>query len=892
MSQTISTAIVAASAVHYMPIEIWEQICAHLSVHDILNLRLASSQFNAIATASRIWRRIVVYKWFSVLDLDRSDLYQTTNFFDYYKKRQRTDMEVKGLLFDDIEEFEDHEDFLKAVWQTTKYGEKIIPLLLKLKNEFNREISNNKRISTTTTTQHLSLYYVAEQVLRSLRRKNAFELIYNICYNKIPEANSFTNPANLLLEEFFFKFSYLDPGFDELQQFRSHVIQEIVKFFRLFLEDNNNPQNSSDKLSPTALVKRITETFHMYRHQQFRNHSQAISRFTYTMPALEDSFATRVYAGEATGHSILIASIIQKIALNCNIVCFVSKRFLVVEDPTFEYGYSYNKMTAKSIVSYTLTQVLQQYRVPTLPGNMPLQAVSGPRFCRYIDPVTWDYLLKICYFEYPSIPELLTSFYRDISNGASQSRQTETQYTNEYLALIFPISKCKVQKSDIEQVKLFTYLLKLQLENHHQSQSSSQSQQVTQRLNSNHLRNVLLQSIHDTGGSPHNFAQIAKLKHQFLDNLMLYHIADFPCIKPFWPKLLGPPLDLELFAPVEESIDALTARMSATSTDSTAATSTDDKRRRNSQAVISKQARKFEYFKNLEAEIFSTFEDRFKRHNGLKFAKRNRSRVLHNTTSTPAEINTQSQSQSPRAVLDNEIEPRFKVGDPVYHRRWAEKGIIVGWKKAIRFNRINSASSLSLSTLSSSAVSLQRAAAQATATAASNNDNRMNANAAAATVSGISSDTNVTISTNTNDGIGDSSENGNMNRNGNESFYSINNISSTTHLDDDPLLFLVDIFYTVFLLSSGETNVYAESGLEPFEIVQLPSSKEKEIETEESGESRDLDDDNSDNLGLKGLSWGEDVAGNLHIGKFFKAYDYGKRRFVANSLLRRIYPDL
>lgn len=284
-----------------LPSDTWYEIAELLDDRDIRGLRAVDRLLYQTFSTDRIWKPITEKWWFSMDDLHPSeDFNLIENYCSYFFKRCFEDSQIKNTVMK-IARSDDSREILEQSWDVISMKYKAIPIL------------NRLRLNSTD----FLVKYFAGTLLTSIRHSEVYALLNS--FHKEP-----LSPV-IDAEEFYLRLNHIDPCFDDLLEFRSKIINEIITKVK------EEPGYDS---SPTRTVVLIRQYL-----LQMLDVSEDVELDDQIYP--EDYMILRVYACESKGVRSVHNSIVQKIASFFGIKCFITDSFLIVEDPNVQTGYSY-----------------------------------------------------------------------------------------------------------------------------------------------------------------------------------------------------------------------------------------------------------------------------------------------------------------------------------------------------------------------------------------------------------------------------------------------------------------------------------------------------------------------------------------------------------------------
>lgn len=318
----------------------WYEVAELLDIKDIFSLRSVNRQLYQVFSSNRIWRSLSQSRWFSIDDQPSVMLKEVQDCCTYYRNRNRNDLKVQKLITK-MARSEDPNEIFEIGWSIIRMNYRAVPILNEL-----RQFKSD-----------LSVRYYAFVLLMSIRHSEAFRAIDAL---KSSSLNTVTSA-----EEFFFQMSYIDPAFDDLLPFRKSVIEEVIEK----VQCHPSYKETSPASFKVLLIRSV-----------FLNVVQKCS-IVKGINCLEDNSILRVYAGEVDGDGLIFQSIIQKIASYFDIKTVLTKSFFIIEDKTFNTGYSYALLDGDRAKVYSRAHVLRTIRL------------SSEDLDKFLAPVTLNYLI-------------------------------------------------------------------------------------------------------------------------------------------------------------------------------------------------------------------------------------------------------------------------------------------------------------------------------------------------------------------------------------------------------------------------------------------------------------------------------------------------------------------
>lgn len=303
-----------------LPKEIWIEVARNLGAQELFQLRLCCKRLDGIVSSRAVWKPRCYEKWLDhqsqdVLNGEIIDDHQ--DWFYYYRFRNRIDRHVLGLLIKITQE-KDTDEYWKLHDLVLRYRPlHIIPLL--------HDITVKGFLAEGAT---FDLVTLCQRLLTTLRHKHVYDLL------KIEEETSPTFVHNAE-ETFFLPLAGMDPSFDRLLHFRKKVFAEIHALIRKEFENLDDFFMLPTTLRVDKLICCLTEVLNIFKTD--RNFF------------LEDFMLLRVYAGETTGHPLVILSIIQSLATKYAVETMLCGSYLIISDSRLRDGESYLTLSSAGV---------------------------------------------------------------------------------------------------------------------------------------------------------------------------------------------------------------------------------------------------------------------------------------------------------------------------------------------------------------------------------------------------------------------------------------------------------------------------------------------------------------------------------------------------------------
>lgn len=346
-----------------LPEDTLYEIAEFLEVHDIVNLRSVNRHLYSVFTSNRLWKAFSQKRWFSIDDQPSMMLNDVQDCCAYYRNRSRTDLEIHKLI-NKIAKSDEAKEIFEIGWSIIRMNYRAVPIL----NQLRKDHSD------------LSKRFYSFVLLMSIRHSEAYRACKALKDEEL-ESNS-------TAEEFFFQMSYIDPAFDDLLPLRNKVIEAVIEGVQ------NHP--SYKETSPASYVILLIRSVFL--------HVVRKSPLIKGMSSLEDNFILRIYAGEANGQSLVFRSIIQKIASYFGINSKLSQSFMIIEDKTFNSGYSYAILDANRAKVFSHAHIARSLRA------------SVENLEEYMAPITGKVLIDAFLqpFKYPLHNSFNSADYKNI----------------------------------------------------------------------------------------------------------------------------------------------------------------------------------------------------------------------------------------------------------------------------------------------------------------------------------------------------------------------------------------------------------------------------------------------------------------------------------------------
>lgn len=351
-----------------LPEEIWIDISQFLDVQDLFRLRLCSKRLNSNAGSRAIWKPRCQQKWLihQGHDLLNDDLEPTgDDWFYYFRYRNRIDCHLIKQLRQINNECDDTKywNFYKRVLRYKPPH--IIPLLHRIVSK--EYLESDMPFDMITLCQHL---------LISFRHKHIYDL-----FTTGEELSQFVHDAEAT---FFLPLSAMDPSFDRLLCHRKQVFERI---HALVKQEFHGALEGFLRLPATLRVDKLI----CYLLLVLDTCKSDENMF------LEDFMILRVYAGETSGHPLLLLSIIQALASIYDVETVLCGSYLIIHDSKLKYGEAY--LTISSIGRpkiFTRRKLIQSLKHIVGPSDYIIQNEILPSI---LQPLKYRELLSTVFKE-------------------------------------------------------------------------------------------------------------------------------------------------------------------------------------------------------------------------------------------------------------------------------------------------------------------------------------------------------------------------------------------------------------------------------------------------------------------------------------------------------------
>ena len=304
-----------------LPQEVWIDITRYLGPQDLFQLRLCCKRLNQIVSSRAIWKPRCYEKWLEhqlhdVLNTHRDE---HRDWFYYYRFRNRIDRHVLNLLIK-ITQVTDTDEYTKLFENVLRYNPShLIPLFHKI---------TSKATEGETEGATLELVTLCQRLLNTLRHKHVYDLL------RIEEKSTPTFVHNAE-ETFFLPLAAMDPSFDRLLHFRQDMFAQIHALIKQEFEDLDDFFRLPATLKVDKLICFLTEVLNIFKTDRHF--------------FLEDFMLLRIYAGETTGHPLVILSIIQSLASQYAVETILCGSYLIISDARLRDGESYLTLSSTGV---------------------------------------------------------------------------------------------------------------------------------------------------------------------------------------------------------------------------------------------------------------------------------------------------------------------------------------------------------------------------------------------------------------------------------------------------------------------------------------------------------------------------------------------------------------
>lgn len=307
-----------------LPLEIWLELAGYLNITDLLHLRVTNRRIKRNITQPYLWKKLCNNHWIDQLRVEE-EIYRVPtkscrNYrdIDDWCKYGRRCYHSDNHILHRIEK-------LTKTYSSSTYWNKFDIIL---KNNYDAMIPILTKIITQEYDIHsphnfsFDVRTCAQQLLDYLRHEKYFE---NVWYQ------SFFNTTNCgQTESVFMDFSMLDPSFDRLAP---HILRVRNTVDSLLLAKYNNRLESLYSIRPALRVEIIAKE--LYKVLKVGSVDKITTDRKYYN---EDYFLSRIYAGEALGHPLLILVIIQSICRRYKVETSLTEYYLAIIDNNLQSG--------------------------------------------------------------------------------------------------------------------------------------------------------------------------------------------------------------------------------------------------------------------------------------------------------------------------------------------------------------------------------------------------------------------------------------------------------------------------------------------------------------------------------------------------------------------------
>lgn len=303
-----------------LPQEVWIDISRYLDQQDLFRLRLCCKSLNRTLSSRAIWKPRCYEKWLGhqshdVLNYEEIDDHQ--DWFHYYRLRSRIDRHLLGLL-KRITQDTSGDECWRLFDLILRYNPShVIPLL--------HETANN---SSNAMGASLDLVTLCQRILITLRHKHVYDLL------QIEDKSGPTFVHNAE-ESFFLPLAGMDPSFDRLLHFRQDVFAKVHSLIKQEFNELEEFLELPTTLRVDKLIGMLTEVLSIFKTDRHF--------------FLEDFMLLRIYAGETTGHPLVILSIIQSLASRYAVETILCGSYLIIKDHKLRDGESYLTISSTGV---------------------------------------------------------------------------------------------------------------------------------------------------------------------------------------------------------------------------------------------------------------------------------------------------------------------------------------------------------------------------------------------------------------------------------------------------------------------------------------------------------------------------------------------------------------
>lgn len=310
-----------------LPLEFWLELAGFLSLGDLLQLRCCNQRMKSNLSQEIIWKRISRQRWLNQLSQEeeiRNILgplrrkYDDVSDWSYFcRKYHHSDNHIIHRI-----------EKLSRIQSTSMYWSRF-DIVLKNKTEYLlpllTRITVDEEVEGIDTPLPYDVITTAQHLLDSIRHKTVFQTLWNTT----PDVDVLASNV----ERIYLNLAMMDPSYDRI----SHHILDVRKMVNmLLLAKYHNDLNTLYEIRPALRIEMvIQELFKILK----------VGRVPKIIPNREiyneDLMITRIYAGEVIGHPFLILAIIQSICKIYKIDTIMTRYYLIIKDPGFEYGETY-----------------------------------------------------------------------------------------------------------------------------------------------------------------------------------------------------------------------------------------------------------------------------------------------------------------------------------------------------------------------------------------------------------------------------------------------------------------------------------------------------------------------------------------------------------------------
>ncbi|SMN22660.1 similar to Saccharomyces cerevisiae YLR368W MDM30 F-box component of an SCF ubiquitin protein ligase complex [Maudiozyma saulgeensis] len=307
-----------------LPLEIWPEVCATLSVTDILQIRATNKTLLRTISDPVMWKIICRDSWTNVLT--QEDL-----IYDVPRNIRRNYDDVKDWCKYGIRCHHAQNHIIHRIEKLTKCTSPT-----EYWNKFDIILKNNyDDLLPTLLTITLQDYHANVPGVFSLDvRTCAQQLLDNITHKKFFDNLWYINDLRMsngdMVEPLFMDFSKLDPSFYALAH---HVLRVRQAVYVALKAKFNNSLEKLQLIRPALRVEIVCKE--LYKELKIGSLAVLPTERKYYN---EDYFLSRIYSGEAIGHPLLILAIIQSICQEYEVETSLTEHYLLIVDDDLPSG--------------------------------------------------------------------------------------------------------------------------------------------------------------------------------------------------------------------------------------------------------------------------------------------------------------------------------------------------------------------------------------------------------------------------------------------------------------------------------------------------------------------------------------------------------------------------